>query len=221
MKLEDALDYFSVKTLDGYDVSQLRSDYKKLAKIYHPDMNNGNHQAFVKLRQAYHLISENLNLVDNKKQGKTFRTMHRDQSATVKPGFNPINNNVENKVSFNDTNSLQIQLQILYGETQNTSIETKEKFQQLWDDFSIRRSELIKVMETELEKLKSKNGLLAMIFFWKSESIAQKNLNYQVKLNEYQQKLYDLDTSYLKQVVKMYSDALNRLNHIVIDQVEN
>jgi DnaJ-class molecular chaperone len=206
MNLAQALDYFNLESLEGYSFERLKADYKSLAKKYHPDTNEGNHQAFVKLRQAYHIISDNLALEQKRPSSNNFR----------------VNNKNKTNASFSsqENDELQIQLQILYGETKNASIEAQNKFQNLWDEFNKEREVLLNKMETDLSKLKSQS-VMNKIFFWRKDSLIKKNLDYQIKLNEYQQKLYDLDTSYLKEVVKMYSEVLNHLNHIISPESEN
>lgn len=222
MNLAQSLDYFNIKSLENYTFEQLKIDYKNLAKKYHPDMNQGNHEAFVKLRQAYHLISENINTQNVENTSRTtFGRIRRGNSplGSTNSGFSSFsqNNNAASNSGLNSNMNadLQVQLQILYGETKNASLEAKEKFESLWESFTAERGVLIENMEKELLMLKKRRGFFSLLFFWAGDNMIRKNLNYQIKLNEYQQKLYDLDTSYLKEVVKMYSEVLNNLSYIV------
>lgn len=208
MNLSQALDYFNIDSLENYTFEQLKIDYKKLAKKYHPDTNNGNHEAFVKLRQSYHIISENLTNLEKTHRRPTYSSSFGRVKKSTVPGTQM-------------NSDLQVQFQILHGETKNSSLEAQKNFQSLWESFKNERELLLQNMDADLTSLKNKRGFLSSLMFWREESMVRKNLNYQIKLNEYQQKLYELDTSYLKKVVKMYSEVLNHLNNIASQESES
>ena len=60
-KMQAAIDFMDLKV--PLDVTEVKKQYKKLAKKYHPDTNKGDKEAerrFKKLNEAYHYILERL-----------------------------------------------------------------------------------------------------------------------------------------------------------------
>lgn len=200
MTLEDALSVFSLKSLDGVNLSSLKGLYRKLAKKTHPDNEGGSHDGFVQLREAYILLSNNLEEETDNSQSRVIKKMSKDE---ILAKYN------------HDIKDLQLKLdsyQDIIDEQLKTLDFIKERVSTIINKYENQKTTLKEELEIEIKKLEKQiepKVLSKLLFFLPQMSEDEFWNKYNQNVGKYTRKNTDLDQQFFKYMLEAYGNGLN------------
>ncbi len=213
MDYEKALEVFELESLNSLTFNDFRVLYKKLAKQKHPDTKSGSEKEFVKLREAYVLLSEYGEFSDEQKKHKNALKISKKSKNHLK---SLTKDEIINKY-FKDTRKLENEVGVFKGyvENQETVIsKIKRKVKKITSDFDKEKDILKSDLKKEIKKIERqhKPSIFHRILFF----LPQKNEEeywdeYNKHLEEYSTKYAELSISFFKLMLTCYGDGLNTI----------
>lgn len=219
MDYEKALKIFELESLDKITFNDFRVLYKKFAKQKHPDTKSGTEKEFVKLREAYVLLSEHGEFADehsDDEKKKSSKNALKISKKSKKQLNSLTKDEIINKY-FKDTRKLENEIEVYRGyvDNQETIItKIKKKVKKITSDFDKEKDILKADLKKEIRKLEKERSpsLLERIFFFlphrQDEEFWEK---YNTHLEEYSTKYAELSISFFKLMLTCYGDGLNKI----------
>ncbi len=204
MTLKKALQIFGLEDLSGVTKDDLKNIYKKLARTKHPDSSGGNVDDFIELQKAFNTLIKYVH---------HFNENNRDLASLTKEEIL--------EKYFEDTRILQKKIddfQSRFNEQSQIMDEIKEKVENLISDFEARKRKLRADLEREIAKLEhkySKSIFKKILFFLPKMTEEEFWETYKERVNKYSRKHLELDADFLKEMLSVYGDGLNKINQSI------
>jgi curved DNA-binding protein CbpA len=222
MNKKKALEVFKLVSLKGVTQDILKKEFRKQAKIKHPDSQGGNKEDFVELKEAYELLLELIKYSDSDDIEGTSNSSNSPYHADSSPVSNIRDLKTLSKDEildkyYQDTTNLKKSLALYQQSMDNQTIilgEIKSKVQSLVDEFESKKEELQKNMEKDMEKLEKsyRGGLLKKVMFFLPKMSENEFWDkYHKKVDTYSKKHSELDLKFFKEMLDLYGEGLNEI----------
>lgn len=197
MTLDEALNIFSISEsqLDYLTSSEVKNLYRKLAKAKHPDKKGGNNQQFIKLKDAYLIIT----VIVQQNTGRALVALDKDEILNrYQQDTSKLYRTITEQ--FQSITKIKTEVEVLIDE-----FETKKK------DLETDLNDSIKDLE-----LKYKKSLFQKIFFFLPHmSEGEFWRAYHELVNKQTSKYKNLDFELFKQMAIIYGEGLNQISEIL------
>ncbi len=201
MTLKKALQIFGLDDLSGVTKDDLKNIYKKLAKTKHPDSTGGDVDDFIELQEAFNTLVKYVHHPNGS---------NRDLASLTKEEIL--------EKYFEDTKILQQKIddfQSHFSQQSQIMDEIRQKIETLIADFEARKRKLRADLEREIAKLEhkySENIFKKILFFLPKMTEEEFWEIYKEKVSKYSKKHLELDVDFLKEMLSVYGDGLNKIN---------
>ncbi len=223
MNKKKALKIFNLESLRGINQDFLKKEFRKQAKIKHPDSQGGSKESFVELKEAYELLLELIKYFDpgdiEEESSDSFDNPSQEEATPVSNvrDLKTLSKDEILDKYYQDTNNLKKSLALYQQSIDNqTRIlgEIKSKVQSLVKEFESKKEVLQKDMEKDMEKLEKsyQGGLLKKIMFFLPKMSENEFWDkYHKKVDAYSKKHSELDIKFFKEMLDLYGEGLNEV----------
>lgn len=197
MTLDQALVIFSIDETQLHYITpdEIKEAYRKLAKEKHPDKAGGNNKEFVKLREAYLIVSS----IVQQNTGRALMALDKDEILSRYQ---------------QDTTKLY---KTISEQFQSIS-KIRSEVEVLISDFETKKKELEGELSTAIVDLeaKYKKNLFQKVFFFLPH-MSEKEFwqTYHDLVNKQTSKYKNLDFELFKQMAIIYGEGLNQISEIL------
>lgn len=200
--LQEALNFFGLKSLDKVSEKQLKSIYHKLAGKYHPDK-GGNPEDFISLRQFYAYLK---NVLNNPNQAAN-ETENQEQSFE------------KYKQAYEQSQEIIIKYQNIFNSQIKVVHATQTIINQDISNYQQEKENLDNWYKSEKESLESKKN----IKFWKYmvgfKQMSSEEFFYRINdLNtRYNKEFQEIEERLTEKVVSNYRQGFSELINLLND----
>ncbi len=208
MNFKKALEVFGLSNLSEITSLELKKKYHKLAKHKHPDKKGGSNKEFVELRQAYLIISAELEKrkIEKSSGGTSLKELTKEE--------------VLDKY-YRDTQELKLKIEDFETsfKDQNEALEKlKSEVENIILEFEEEKEEMKKKLNqeiTDLEKEYNPNRIRRLLFFLPKKNQTEFWAKYDNKVRKYSKIDSEADLVFFKKMLSVYGDSLNEISKIV------
>ena len=211
MKLSIAFKIFNIDSLVGLDQPKLKKIYYKLAKEKHPDRKNGNQEDFIELREAYLLLSTEIDK----------NALSKKNTKTDKVNISSLSKEEILDKYYHDTKDLELKLEefkLNLKEQNHTLNKTREKVEKEIEKFKINKTDLKNNLEQEIKNLEKKfkpNITQKVLFFLPKMTEEEFWIKYHQIVKKYSKRDSEVDIDMFKKIVEIYGDSLNDMSDYI------